>query len=252
MRPSAFITGATSGIGAATASLLAEKGWDLILNARREHLLLDLKTNLEAKHGVQVTPIAFDISDKKACQSNFAAHQEVFKTMSVLINNAGLAKGVDPMDRASIEDWDQMIDTNLKGLLYVTRLALPFLKVNKNSHIVNIGSVAGRWTYPGGGVYCATKFAVRALTESLRMDLHGSGIRVTNISPGLVATNFSQVRLQDEIKAKAVYQGLDVLSASDIAESIEWSLSRPQHVNIQELVIYPTDQASVTMVHRQI
>lgn len=251
MKAAAFITGATSGIGKATAILLAKNGWDLILNARRENLLLEFKQQLESEFKVQVTILAFDVSNRKSCEQAFTTHSSLFKNTSVLINNAGLAKGVDPMDQAKLDDWDQMIDTNIKGLLYITRLSLPFLKSNADSHIVNIGSVAGRWVYPGGGVYCSSKFAVRALTESLRLDLHGSGVRVTNISPGLVETNFSQVRLEDETKAKAVYQGLDVLSADDIAESIHWCLSRPKHVNIQELVIFPTDQASVTMVQRK-
>jgi hypothetical protein len=251
MIKTAFITGATSGIGKATSILLAKNGWNLILNARRENLLIELKHQLESEFKVQVTPLAFDVSDRKSCEQIFKTQSHVFKNMSVLINNAGLAKGVDPMDQAKLEDWDQMIDTNIKGLLYMTRLSVPILKNNLNPHVVNIGSVAGKWVYPGGGVYCSTKFAVRALTESLRMDLHGTGVRVTNISPGLVETNFSQVRLEDETKAKAVYQGLEVLSANDIAESIFWCLSRPKHVNIQELVIFPTDQASVTMVQRQ-
>jgi 3-hydroxy acid dehydrogenase / malonic semialdehyde reductase len=245
-----FITGATSGIGRATAELLASKGWDLILNARRKTLLDELSEDLQNKFKVKVKALAFDISDRKQCEESFDLHKMEFSKVSVLINNAGLARGVDPMDKASLDDWEDMIDTNVKGLLYITRLTLPYLKNNKNSHIINLGSVAGRWTYPGGGVYCSTKFAVRALTEGLRMDLHGSGVRVTNISPGLVETDFSRVRLQDELKAAAVYQGYTPLSPMDIAESIEWSISRPQHVNIQEMVIYPTDQASVTMVNR--
>ncbi len=250
MNPTAFITGATSGIGRATAFRLAQNNWNLILNARREALLSELKKDLEDKFDTTVKILAFDVSDRKQCENAFTSHQAFFEELSVLINNAGLARGIDPLDQGSLDDWEQMIDTNLKGLLYVTRLSLPFLKNNKNSHIVNIGSVAGRWTYPGGGVYCSTKFAVRALTESLRLDLHGSNIRVTNISPGLVQTKFSEVRLRDKEQADAVYQGFKPLSAEDIADSIEWSLSRPAHVNIQEMVIFPTDQASVTVVNR--
>lgn len=245
-----FITGATSGIGEATAFKLAEKGWDLILAGRKEDLLVKIKNQIQEQHKVKVDIISFDVSKRTSCEKVFQKFESLFSKMSVLINNAGLARGVDPMDQAHLDDWDQMIDTNIKGLLYITRLSLPHLKKNQG-HVVNIGSVAGRWTYPNGSVYCSTKFAVRAITEGLRQDLHGSGVRVTNISPGLVKTNFSLVRLQDPVKAEAVYKGAAVLSASDIAESIEWSISRPKHVNIQEMVIFPTDQASVTMVQRQ-
>ncbi len=251
MNSTAFITGATSGIGKATAYLLAEKGWNLILNSRSQDSLLKLSEDIKSKFKIEVDVLPFDVSDRKQCEDIFETHKSVVSKMSVLINNAGLARGVDPMDQGVLDDWDQMIDTNIKGLLYMTRLSLPFLKKNKSGHIVNIGSVAGRWTYPGGGVYSSTKFAVRALTESLRMDLHGIGVRVTNISPGLVETNFSMVRLKNKEKAEAIYKGYTPLSPNDIAESIEWSLSRPKHVNIQEMVIFPTDQASVTQVNRR-
>lgn len=250
MNKKAFITGATSGIGKSTAFLLAENGWDLILNARRKEKLQDIQNDIQKKFKSKVQIFNFDVSDRSKVEECFKDNQSSFTDLTAVINNAGLARGIDSMDQAQLDDWEQMVDTNIKGLLYVTRLSLPFLKSNFG-HIVNIGSVAGRWVYPGGAVYCATKFAVRALTEGLRQDLHGSGVRVTNISPGLVETNFSQVRLQDSEKAKAVYQGLDVLSPMDIAESILWSLNRPKHVNIQEIVIYPTDQASVTLVNRK-
>lgn len=250
MQPKAFITGASSGIGRATAYRLAAKGYDLVINARRSNELAQLKSELESKFKVNVANLVFDISDRSACEAAFATNENEFKNLSVLINNAGMARGSDPMQEANLDDWEQMIDTNVKGLLFVTRLALPFLQKSLSGHIVNVGSVAGRWVYPGGGVYCATKFAVRALTEGLRLDLHGTGLRITNISPGMVETNFSQVRFQDEAKAKAVYQGVDALTADDIAECVEWSLSRPSRVNIQEMVVFPTDQAAVTMVNR--
>lgn len=250
MVKTALITGSTSGIGRATALTLAQKGWSLILNGRRESLLLELMRELKSKYDVPVSLLAFDISDRKKCEEIFQTHKDLLSNISVLVNNAGLARGVDSMDAANLDDWEEMIDTNIKGLLYITRLSLPFLKTHTSSHIVNLGSVAGRWVYPGGGVYCSTKFAVRALTEGLRMDLHGTGIRVTNISPGLVETEFSLVRLKDQEKANKVYQGYTPLKPQDIAEAIEWSISRPVHVNIQELVIYPTDQASPTMVNR--
>lgn len=251
MSKTVFVTGATAGIGKATAYHFASQGWNLILNGRRSDRLQKISKDIQTKYKVEILNLTFDVSKKEQCIQALESHSAVFEKLNALVNNAGLARGLDPLDKGNLEDWDEMIDTNIKGLLYITRLCLPYLKKNTNSHIVNLGSVAGRWTYPGGNVYSATKFAVRALTESLRQDLHGSGVRVTNISPGLVETEFSQVRLRDTEKAKLVYQGLKVLSPEDIAESIYWCISRPSHVNIQELVIYPTDQASVTMVQRK-
>lgn len=172
-------------------------------------------------------------------------------SLDVLINNAGLARGTDKVFEASIEDWNEMLDTNVKGLLYLTRALLPNFIKNKRGHVINLGSVAGRWVYPGGSVYCASKFAVRAISEGMRLDLLGTPIRVTNIEPGMVETEFSEVRFRDKKKAKAVYQGFEPLMASDIAECAWWSLSRPPHVNIQELVVFPTAQASVASVHRK-
>lgn len=246
-----LITGATSGIGRATASLLAKNKSSLILTGRRSERLSEIKANLEENFSANIETLCFDVSDRKACESVFKENEELLSQTQTLINNAGLARGVEPMDQASLDDWEEMIDTNIKGLLYMTRLCLPFLRKNQPSHIVNVGSVAGRWTYPGGGVYCSTKFAVRALSESLRMDLNGKNVRVTNICPGLVETEFSNVRLEDDEKAKAVYQGLTPLKAKDIAECIAWSLDRPEHVNIQEMVVFPTDQASVGLVNRE-
>ncbi len=250
-KPWALITGATSGIGQSTASLMAKNGYPVIITGRRDQRLQEIKGMLREKFSAPVETLCFDVSDRKACESVFKEHEGLLQQTQILINNAGLARGVEPMDQASLDDWEEMIDTNVKGLLYVTRLCLPHLKKNTPSHIVNIGSVAGRWTYPGGGVYCSTKFAVRALSEGLRMDLNGQDVRVTNICPGLVETEFSEVRLRDTDKAKKVYQGLKALTPDDIAESVLWSIDRPPHVNIQEMVIYPTSQASVTQVHRQ-
>jgi hypothetical protein len=248
----ALITGATAGIGRACAEQLAARGCHLILTGRREAVLKELAEQLSRAHGIEATPLAFDISDRAETEQAFArlgkeTDQEPASKLGrldILINNAGLAKGVDPMQSARIDDWETMIDTNVKGLLYVTRLCLPTL-IRRKGHIVNIGSVAGRWTYPGGGVYSATKFAVRSLSEGLRMDLMGTGVRVTNIEPGMVETDFSLARLGDAAKAKAVYKGMTPLEAVDIADTIVWCLDRPAHVNIQELIIYPTDQAGV-------
>lgn len=244
-----FITGATSGIGKATAELLAQKKYRLILNGRRLQRLEQLQRELSDFSDVVLAP--FDISDSEQVDEWFQRNHELSHQVSGLINNAGLARGVSKLQDADWGDWEEMIDTNVKGLLYVTRKLVEAL-IQNQGHMVNIGSVAGRWSYGGGSVYCATKFAVRALSEAFRVDLLGTNVRVTNIEPGLVETEFSNVRLRDEQKARQVYQGMQPLTAKDIAESIVWSLERPKHVNIQEMVIFPTQQASVKEVHRQL
>ena len=241
----ALITGATAGIGRACAEQLAARGADLIITGRREDRLRELSEHLYSEYRVQVTPLAFDVSSREETEEIFNAQKEQLSRLTILINNAGLAIGTDLMQNGKLDDWEAMIDTNLKGLLYVTRLCLPHFIKRDDGHIVNLGSVAGRWTYPGGAIYSATKFAVRALNESLRMDLMGTKIRVTNIAPGMVESEFSEVRLRDASKAKAVYAGMTPLQPSDIAETIVWCLDRPKHVNIQEIIIYPTDQAGV-------
>ena len=245
----ALVTGATSGIGWATSLSLAQQGYAILAIGRREDRLQELQKQI-TKYNVGFQSTVLDIAQSSAVQDFAKTHAGLLKKLAVIVNNAGVAKGVDKMQDAALEDWDQMIDTNVKGLLYVTRAVLPFLIENKSGHIVNIGSVAGRWTYPGGGVYCATKFAVRALTEGLRMDLLGTPIRVTNIEPGMVETEFSVVRFGDKVKADQVYEHMTPLKAQDIAETIAWCVARPAHVNIQELVIYPTDQAHVGQVAR--
>lgn len=244
-----FISGATSGIGQATARRLATAGYALILTGRREDRLKALSQELNDQTDVQTAVL--DVRDAFQLRQVFDAHPEWLAKVSVLVNNAGLAAGTEKLQEANPEDWDTMIDTNIKGLLALTHRFLPGMIARRGGHIVNLGSVAGRQVYPGGGVYCATKFAVRALTEGLRLDLMGTGVRVTNISPGMVETEFSEVRMKSAVKAKAVYQGMTPLSAEDIADAIYWSIERPPHVNIQELVIYPTDQAGIGFVHRQ-
>lgn len=246
-----LVTGASAGIGEATARAFAAHGSDLVLTARRDERLRRLADELTSVHGVDVTTIRFDLRDREAIEAATREHAAAFEDTTILVNNAGLAKGVDPIPDADPNDWETMVDTNVLGLLYMTRNVVPHLVKRGSGHIVNLGSVAGRWVYPGGGVYCATKHAVRALSEGLRMDLHGSGVRVTNIEPGLVETEFSLVRLQDEDKAENVYRDMVPLSGQDIADTIVWCCQRPAHVNIQELVIYPTDQAAVTQVHRR-
>lgn len=246
----ALITGGTAGIGLSTAKLLASNNYNLLLTGRRADRLKEIKKNLEQEFSVQVSIANFDISKRLECEAFIKNNSDLLGKLNVLINNAGLAKGVDPIQSASLDDWESMVDTNIKGLFFVTRLCLPFLEANSDSHIINISSVAGKWVYPGGGVYCSTKHAVSAFSEGLRMDLHGKGIRVTSICPGLVETEFSKVRMSDEQKANEVYKGMTPLTADDIAASILWSLQRPKHVNIQEMTIFPTDQASVNLVHR--
>ena len=247
----ALVTGASRGFGRATAERLSASGSDLILLARREERLLQQRADLEKRHKIKVTIAAVDVRDKSQIEKFVHAHQSALAQTDVLINNAGLAKGGDKLSDGKLADWDEMIDTNIKGLLYISRAVIPFMLNQQKGHIVNIGSVAGRWVYPGGAVYCATKFAVRALSEGLRMDLFGTPLRVTNIEPGLAETEFSQVRFNDVDRAKAVYKGVDALQANDVAESILWCLQRPQHVNIQELVIFPTQQAAIQQIHRR-
>lgn len=246
----AFITGATAGIGRAIAEKLAAKGVNLILSGRRRERLESLARELREKNRIEVTPLVFDVSDRKQVESALHSLGTVASRVDILINNAGLALGTAKVFDADLADWEQMIDTNIRGLLYLTRFFTPLFIKNQKGHVVNLGSVAGRWVYPGGSVYCATKYAVRAISEGMRMDLMGSPVRVTNIEPGLVETEFSLVRLKDPQKAKDVYKGMKPLHADDIAECVVWCLDRPAHVNIQEMVIFPTAQAAIQMVHR--
>jgi 3-hydroxy acid dehydrogenase/malonic semialdehyde reductase len=249
---SVFITGASSGIGEACARAFAAAKQNLVLAARRKDRLESLRDELVKAHSVKVEVVELDIRDHAAIDELFRARRDVLSEVDVLINNAGLARGREPIQEGKPEDWDVVIDTNLKGLLYMTRAFLPQMMARKDGHVVNLGSAAGHWTYPAGNVYSATKFAVRAITESLRMDLNGSGIRVTEVSPGMVETDFSRVRFDgDEKKAKAIYEGMTPLTAKDIAEAVLWSVQRPKHVNIQEIILFPTDQAGVGMVHRR-
>jgi len=246
-----LITGATAGIGEATAVIFAANGCDLILTGRRAPRLAKIKKHLESKYKIKVTTLSFDVSSLKECESMVNENKKMLSNLDVLINNAGLAAGIEATQEAHIEDWEVMIDTNIKGLLYMTRLILPMMIKKNSGHIVNLGSVAGRWTYPRGGVYCATKAAVLAITEGIRMDLVGKPIRVTNVSPGMVETEFSLVRLKDAEKAKAVYKQIKPLSAVDVAETIFWCVERPPHVNIQEVIMFPTEQVSAGHVIRE-
>lgn len=249
-KPWAIITGASAGVGKATALALAKSGWNTYLLARREDRLKILAEEIRAL-GREAKIAVVDVRDPAQIDDFIQSEGSNLSRVEVLVNNAGLAKGTEKMQDAKIADWDEMIDTNVKGLLAMTRGVLPFFVAAKKGHVINLGSVAGRWTYPGGSVYCATKFAVRAISEGLRMDVHGTGVRVTNIEPGMVETEFSMVRFGDAKKAEQVYAGMTPLTADDIAETIVWCAQRPARVNVQELVIYPTDQAAVGMVHRR-
>jgi 3-hydroxy acid dehydrogenase/malonic semialdehyde reductase len=248
----AFITGASSGIGEATAFKLAQEGYDLILNARRADRLAKLKDELEKNGGTKVFLSIFDVRLRKAVEDTIGRLPTEWQKIDLLVNNAGLASGLAPIDEGDFDDWEAMIDTNVKGLLYVTRLLIPFMKSRGTGHIINIGSIAAKETYANGNVYCATKFAVDALNKSMRIDLLKHDIRVTAIHPGAVETEFSIVRFHgDTERAKKVYEGFESLVASDVAEAIWFAASRPAHVNINELTIMPMAQAQAGIINRK-
>jgi NADP-dependent 3-hydroxy acid dehydrogenase YdfG len=248
MKKYVFITGATSGFGSACALEFAKNGFNIIATGRRSERLKELVIEL-TKLDVNVIPLCFDVRNQsEVFRSIDSLSLEVKQQISILINNAGLAVGKSPIDEGIIDDWDRMIDTNLKGLLYVSRAIIPFLKANKSGHIFNIASIAGKEVYPGGNVYCASKHAVDALSRSMRMDLVDYGIKVTNIAPGAAETEFSIVRFKgDETVAKSVYKGFDPLVAKDISDMIYFIATRPKHVTVNDLVIMPTAQASATI-----
>ncbi|WP_113663244.1 SDR family NAD(P)-dependent oxidoreductase [Pedobacter nanyangensis] len=247
----ALITGATSGIGAACADTFAAQGYDLILIARRENLLDSQAQQLIGNYGVKIKKLIADVRDKENINYVLETLPAAWKNVNVLVNNAGLSQGLDPIDKGDTEDWDRMIDTNVKGLLYVTRAVAPWMVERKQGHIINIGSIAGKEVYPNGNVYCASKHAVDALSKGMRIDLLPHGIKVTEINPGMVETEFSIVRFKgDENRAKKVYDGLEPLIAQDIADAIWYVVSRPAHVNINDMLIMPTAQATGTIVKR--
>jgi 3-hydroxy acid dehydrogenase / malonic semialdehyde reductase len=248
----AFITGASSGIGEATAILLAQNGYNLILNGRRAERIKTLQDRLVADFQIEAHAAIFDVRKKEEVKASIDAIPDAFKNIDVLVNNAGLASGLSTLDKGSIDDWEDMIDTNIKGLLYVSRQVIPGMIERKSGHIVNISSIAGKEVYANGNVYCATKFAVDALNKGMRIELASYPIRVTGIYPGAVETEFSIVRFHgDEEKAKSVYQGFDNLLASDIADAIHYAISRPAHVNINEMIVMPTAQPVASIIHRK-
>jgi NADP-dependent 3-hydroxy acid dehydrogenase YdfG len=247
-----LITGATSGIGQACAHTFAELGARLVLIGRRHGRLEALEQQLGGEHGVEVRIAALDVTDRAAVDAlRDELVTEGFEP-DVVINNAGKALGLDPAHRASLDDWDEMIDTNLKGLLYVTRAFLPGMVERNSGHVVNIGSTAGRWAYPGGNVYSATKFGVRALTEGLNLDLVGTRVRVSSVDPGLVETEFSEVRFHgDSERAAGVYRGYTPLRPEDVADAVRYVVNAPPHVDVFQLVLMPTDQRHSMVVHRE-
>ncbi len=247
----ALITGASSGIGEACAHLFAQQGYNLILIGRRENLLEKIAHHLADKYAVEVKKIQADVRDKENINYVLETLPAQWKNVDVLINNAGLSQGLDPIDKGNTDDWDTMIDTNIKGLLYVSKVVSGWMVAQKKGHIINIGSIAGKEVYANGNVYCATKHAVEALNQGMRIDLLPYGIKVTGIHPGMVETEFSIVRFKgDEGRAKKVYDGFEPLVAQDIAEAIWFAVSRPAHVNINNMLIMPTAQATATTVKR--
>lgn len=246
----ALVTGATSGFGLAIARRFAAEGAHVVLTGRREDRLRAVAAELHAGHGVDAVPLVFDVRDRAAVEAALAPWRE--SPLDVVVNNAGLAAGLDPVQTADPDDWERMIDTNVKGLLWVTRAVLPAMVARQRGDVVNIGSIAGQQTYRGGSVYAATKYAVRAITEALRYDVLGTGVRVMNVAPGLAETEFSLVRFGgDEARAREVYRGLRPLLAEDVADAVAWAVTRPAHVNVQEILLMPTDQASPHALHRR-
>ncbi len=249
MNKIAFVTGATAGIGKATAILLAQNNYNLIISGRRKLLLEEVRQLILSKSGVEILILNIDVRNREEVEGKIENLPENWKKIDVLVNNAGLASGLNKIQEGDIEDWEKMIDTNIKGLLYISRKIMPLMIQNKIGHIINIGSVAGKEVYPLGNVYCSTKHAVDAITKGMRMDLLEHGIKVTSINPGMVETEFSIVRFHgDEKRAKSAYEGFEPLRAEDIAETVLFALTRPKHVNINDLLIMPTAQANSGMI----
>lgn len=247
-----FVTGASSGIGEACVRAFAAEGARVLMCARREDRLKRLAGELERVHGSGVFFFRLDVRDRRAVELAIDGLPTAWKAVDVLVNNAGLSRGLSKLHEGDIEDWEEMLDTNVKGLLYVSRAVIPGMVSRGSGHIINIGSIAGYEVYPGGNVYCATKFAVRALSQGLRLDLNGTPIRVSEVAPGMVETEFSLVRFHgDSDRAAKVYQGLEALRAEDIAEAVVFCATRPPHVNISTVIVMPTAQASTAVVHRK-
>jgi len=252
MSKTVLITGASSGIGEAAAGIFAKNGYKLIITGRRRNRLENLATSLRKQFNTQVLVLCFDIRDRKASSAAIKNLPEEWQRIDILLNNAGLSLGLDPIQEGNIDDWEKMIDTNIKGLLYMTRRVAPGMVERGKGHIINIGSIAGKDVYLKGNVYCATKFAVDALTLAMRMDLLPHGIKVTQVAPGAVNTEFSKVRFHgDKERAERVYDGFEPLNAEDIAEVIWFAASRPDHVNINDILVMPAAQANASQIFRK-
>lgn len=247
-----LITGATSGIGEATARLFAANSWRIIITGRRLERLRNLAAELSDAHGSEIHLLHVDVRNRYQVDEALDSLGDSWGKIDVLLNNAGLSQGLEPIHEANIDDWERMIDTNIKGLLYLTRKIAPIMVARGFGHIINIGSIAGKDVYLNGNVYCATKFAVEALTRAMRMDLLPYGIKVTQIAPGAVNTEFSTVRFHgDTERANRVYEGFVPLSAADVAECIWFVVTRPPHVNINDMLVMPTAQANASLFHRK-
>lgn len=247
-----FVTGASSGIGEATARAFAAQGANLLLCARREERLAELREQLTSQYNIKVYTFVLDVRDRANVETSLQSLPEEWKAIDILVNNAGLSRGLDKFQDGLIEDWEEMIDTNVKGLLYISRTIIPWMIARNSGHIINIGSIAGHEVYPKGNVYCASKHAVDALTKGMRLDLVDTPLRVTTVDPGLVETEFSLVRFHGNTnKAKQVYKGFQPLSPDDIADCVLWSATRPAHVQIAEIIVFPTAQGSAAVVDRK-
>ena len=247
----AFITGTTSGFGVAVANRLASLGYNLIITGRRRERLDKVADEVRSRYGVEVLPLCFDVRDREACRQAVDSLPERWQQIDLLINNAGLAAGSTPIQEGDMDDWERMIDTNVKGLLYISRFVIPLMVIRKSGHIINISSIAGIEVYPSGNVYCATKHAVNAITKGMRIDLLKENIKVSSIAPGAAETEFSLVRFHgDQDKADAVYKGIVPLNAEDIADTVEFIVTRPPHVNINDILLTPVRQANTYLYNR--
>jgi len=247
-----MITGATAGIGRATARKFAENGYDVIITGRRTERLEEVEKELIQYKGIRVLSLNFDVRKRYEVEDIINEMPDEWKNIDILVNNAGLAVGMDPIDRGNVDDWDRMVDTNIKGILYVTRAVVPLMVARKSGHIFNISSIAGKMEYEYGNVYCATKHAVDSLSRSMRIDLVKHNIKVTNVAPGMAETEFSLVRFKgDKNRAKEVYRGVDPLTGEDIAEVIFWCANLPMHVCINDITISPTQQANIYHINRK-
>jgi NADP-dependent 3-hydroxy acid dehydrogenase YdfG len=247
-----FITGASAGIGKATAYAFANEGAKLILSARRIDKVKQVAEDIAGKYNVEVYTLRLDVRNNAEVEETINLLPGRWRNIDILVNNAGLAKGVDKIHQADVNDWDEMIDTNIKGVLYVTRQILPGMVERNSGHIINLGSTAGHLAYPGAGVYCATKFSVRAISDTIRIETADTNVRITSIDPGAVETEFSNVRFNGDLdRARKIYEGFEPLKAEDIAETIIFCATRPEHSNINEIIITSTSQANSLVISRK-